>query len=183
MAGAIIKIMPVRALAFSLRQRNVWKGMVSVALGGVAVMLATLGPVGMASECWTWLTRIAPVISAGERWLGTVTLGPTLIPRWMMPDNMSLPNALGLSPAWLAGVSLGVPLLGYVTRHKSVSQQAAIVIAATILAGPVLRINYLPILVPCALVLWQAREPAGRVPTDAAAPAATHGSPRTGSSL
>lgn len=63
---------------------------------------------------------------------------------------------------WLAIAGFGFPLVaGYLLRQRPELQVAG-VLAVSVLFAPILRINYLPLLVPCALVWWSRRPWRGR---------------------
>jgi hypothetical protein len=172
LTGAVaLKVLPVWALLFAFRERRVWRGAALVALAAVGVTAAGLGPVGAWRESVTWLTRVAPVLGQGEFWRADTdwSIIGHRIPD-LSPGNLSLaflPVQLLVEPGgpltgivrlWLTMMSVGGPLAaGWLTRRHTVAEQVAVVLTVSLLLSPILRINYLPALVPCALVWWRRR--------------------------
>lgn len=75
------------------------------------------------------------------------------LPLWIAGFGESQTLAARL---WLAFAGIGLPVLtGLVLRRRGADVQLAGVLAMTVLFAPILRINYLPMLVPCMLIFWR----------------------------
>ena len=169
-SGTALKVLPVWGLLWALRERRVWRGALAATLVALAVMLLGLGVSGAWRESVTWLTRVAPSLSQGEFWKANTSwsFAGHSIPD-LSPGNLSLsflPVQLFANPdtplpgfvrAWLLFASIGGPLLvGFLLRKKS--YQIAAVIAASVVLSPICRLNYVPLLVPCALAFLRGRK-------------------------
>jgi hypothetical protein len=68
-------------------------------------------------------------------------------------DGGSLPAVLR---AWMLLAGTGIPILvAALTRKWSVEDSMGAVLLASLLFAPILRINYLPMLVPAAVLRWK----------------------------
>lgn len=168
--AAALKVLTGWGLLFALRGPHVWRGAALAVLAGIAVMLAGLGPDGAVAESVTWLRDVVPVLGQGEFWRADTDWSVAGVPiPGLAPGNLSLsflpvqllvggPPLPGAARVWLTVSSVGSPLLaGWMLRRRPLEQQVAGVLAAAVLFSPICRLNYLPMLVPCALVFYRAR--------------------------
>jgi hypothetical protein len=169
--AAYLKVIGAYPLAFLLlRSRQAWYGLAWMTAAVALICLVSLGPRGTIDEWTIWLTRILPSLGQGEFWDAPVSFdafGESL--GWNLPGNLApavLPiRALGygatdavpaLGRVYLLVLGIGAPLVaGILTRRRPASHQITAVIAATLLAAPILRLTYLPMLVPGVLILWR----------------------------
>jgi hypothetical protein len=175
--AAFVKVVGVYVLPVLLwRNPRSWIGAAAITLLVAEIGLLSLGAEGSVLEWRIWLTRIAPVLGQGEFWPdATLVLdaGGRQVEAMRAPANLSLPllplqllhgaGRLDVSgplplPArlWLTGMAFGMPLLAAIlSRRQSVVGQITVVLTAALLSAPVLRLTYLPMLVPCVLVWWR----------------------------
>jgi hypothetical protein len=132
----------------------------------VGVGIVIHGPTGYLAELATWLNDVGPTLSQGQFNVVSVSSG-SIIDAWMINGNISIPFVLVriltddpgpgvLIPVWariyLTVVQFGVPFLTvYLTRDRPSAEQAAMVLTAAVLAAPILRGGYLPL-----LAIWPA---------------------------
>jgi hypothetical protein len=173
MSASLLKVTPIWAFLFAARDRRVLTG---GALTFAAAGVLTLAVFGLAAftESWTWLTRVAPSLAQGEWWIrgsdttwsilgyelpnlsiGNISL--SFLPIQILHEAGVIGESLPLAARiWLTGTSVGIPLVtGWRMRHTSPERQLAAVLVTSLLFSPILRISYLPMLVPCVLVLWR----------------------------
>lgn len=169
MAASLLKVTPIWAAVCAMRDRRALGGaLAAFAFAGV-VTLAALGT-GAVGESLTFLARVAPTLGQGEWWITGQQAWSILgheLPA-LSPGNLSLAflplhsfRDVGVLPGWarvwLAIAGVGFPLLaGWALRNRPEMQPAG-VLAVSVLFAPILRISYLPMLVPCVLVWWMNR--------------------------
>lgn len=176
-AGAALKVTPVWALGVLLaRLRPSWPGAAAVAMACLLIVALATGVDGLIAESLLWARRIAPTLSQGQFEVLPMVAGGEVRSGWLLNGNISpafLPVRLLVEqpppgqdiPAWarmyLSIVQFGVPALtAWLTRHRSVREQAAWVISAATLAAPIMRGGYLPVLLLLpALLIGRKQEP------------------------
>lgn len=161
--AAVLKVLPCWAWGFrALRDRRT----LLYGLAFVGLAFGISATVGL-EEWRVWLAHIVPTLSQGEWWIAsgqTWTLLGVELPT-LSPGNLSLSflplqvyREAGNLPAWgrlyLTVASIGVPLVvGYRMRGAPMDRQMAAVLVASVLLAPILRLSYLPLLIPCLLIL------------------------------
>jgi hypothetical protein len=175
-ASTLIKLTTLWVWLFAIRDRRTVIGSAAAIVVAGVVCLISLGPAASVRESLTYLGAVFPSLSQGEFWTGTVQ-------RWSLagielpiraPGNLSLSMALvslteslglwsydgGSLPAvlraWMLLAGTGIPILvAALTRKWSVEDSMGVVLLASLLFAPILRINYLPMLVPVAVLRWK----------------------------
>lgn len=168
--AAALKVTPMWAvftLAFREPRRAMTPLIVTTAVLAAAAMI-TIGPVAFLEATRTWLHDVAPTLSQGQFTSGYFTVGdverplvtflvqgnvsPVFAPLYLLGDPF--PGELpGWARAYLTIAGIAIPLVvAWITRRLVPAEQAAVVLAAATLAAPILRLSYLPLVLPAIIV-------------------------------
>jgi hypothetical protein len=179
-AAALTKVHGFWPLLVSLwRERwRAMKGAAAVTLLAVTMSCVVLSPRGFFDSSVEWMTRVAPVLSQGQfpqeqetgviqlpfGWgtfaapmLFTSNLSVSFAPLQVAkatgiwaPEPGDLPTGVRL---YLMALSLAAPLVsGWVFRRQPPTLHYSLVLAATLLFSPILRITYTPVLILPAIL-------------------------------
>jgi hypothetical protein len=168
--GGAIKVVPGwGAIVLVVRApREALIPLVVVATAVLAATVTVIGPTRFAAEVGIWVGDVAPTLAQGQFIVGSLLDG-SLVRTIMLHGNLSpvfaplylsgdpYPNELpGLAKAYLTLASVGIPLfVAWRTRSFEARKHAVVVLAAAVLAAPIFRLGYLPLVVPGAVVLWK----------------------------
>jgi hypothetical protein len=184
--AAAFKVTPVWPLLtlVARRPRRTLPGMTAaVALCGGAC-LWVFGARGTVDLVVQWITDIMPTVAQGQFWgesfsnlqagqlrfvdfLGnlSVSFAPVqmaVLWGWWDYDGGPLPGSVR---GYLTAVAIGVPLVtAWLTRRRSPSVQAAVVLAAALFAAPIVRPYALPVLLLVLATVRQERRDRGDRP-------------------
>ena len=181
MSAALLKVTPLFAFIFACRDRRALNGgMIAVVLASL-IMVLSLGVSGAVDESHTFLRDVAPTLAQGEHWITgrqEWTILGLRLPSFS-PGNLSLAflplqvlrrTVLPLwARLWLLSAGVGFPLVTGVLLRRRPDAQIAGVLVMSVLWAPIMRLNYLPMLVPPGLVIWRAARSKHRK-TDSADP-------------
>lgn len=174
--GAAAKIVPAWPLIVLLvrRPRGTMPATVATIAACALAVGLTLGPGRTLAELTTWLAYVVPALGQGQFvtppyalrdgslsafWSVVIhgNFSPVFAPIRLFGDPWprELPTAARI---YLAMMGIALPAVAaFVTRRRSVPDQAAIVLAMATLASPILRITSVPFIFPAAVVFLRRR--------------------------
>jgi Glycosyltransferase family 87 len=175
--ATITKVSPMWAFLYAVRSPRAAAGGLLAILGAAFVCIVTLGWSGSIDESLVWLTKIMPILAQGEFWradtiwqlwtpwgsLPLPGLSPGNLSLSMLPVQLAAQAGLvdksaelpAIARAWMTFASIAFPITAGILLWRNEREvQLAAVLAMSVLFAPIMRINYLPMLVPCAIVWW-----------------------------